>query len=147
MTTGNADSTWDVLLLVRSHPRAVGYNVPTGELWSYVATCLEDGACALTRSDLPPDTFVHRMSELYDKKEGIDVNGKPYTRRSKRFKWQLSVSDMDKLNALNARWFTHPKKKSKADTRADARSVQTCANGDDLCACLVLGSRCRTEVA
>jgi hypothetical protein len=92
--------------------------------------------------DRLPRTWRQRLNELIDVKEGMDKNGKPFTRRSMRYGKingkKMGIGDWDKIQRLNA-W--KPKKK-KADRRGGG---SLCRNGDDLCACLVLDSQCRLE--
>lgn len=104
-----------------------------------ITTRLHDGKAVLVEGPgAVNESYAYRMEQLYDRVEGEDKNGKPYTRRKPRFKGLLKVTDMDKLNRLNAR---RPKKKVESVRQS------LCRNGDDRCACQALASTCRLEVA
>lgn len=103
-----------------------------------IITRLYDGKAVLVEGPgVVDESFAARADALYDRMEGEDKNGKPYTRRKPRFKGLLKVTDWDKLTRLNSR---RPKKKPVAVRQS------LCRNGDDRCACLALASRCRLEV-
>lgn len=144
--------------------RVLARNVPKEELWACIAAAFEEeprgaGARAIgvlvSRMDSLPPTWTERVQMLVDVAEGRDKYGRPTTRRSFRYgkidkknkktgvikSGKLSMEDWDLLMKLNS-WRPRRKKVERIDAWA---GTQNCKNDDELCSCLILGTRCRLE--
>jgi hypothetical protein len=131
--------------------RVLKANVEYEQLFAFIAAAFEEpkrgeqarlGAVLVSRMDVLPETWADRASLLVDTAHGTDKNGKPTTRRKVRY-GKMSMREWDLLMRLNA-WRPKPKRKvQKIDKWADE---VVCRNGDEMCACLILHTTCRTQM-
>lgn len=129
--------TWEIATVTTLGARRIlARNVDASKLWAYIAAALEEGGAVLvTREPVPDESWAGRTAGLID----VNEKGRRSVRYGKLDGKKMSMKEWDLMCRLNA-W----RPKHKKEVR---RGQTLCRNGDDVCACLVFGWKCRKEAA
>lgn len=135
--------TWQVSWVTGhdAYRRETVRGVVADQLAAAISVALGQGAVLVEREGLPPETWLYRVSQLVDTMEGVDKNGKPYTRRSVRYGKingkKMKMEDWDRIVRLS--------RVKKRTAEPEEKWPSHCVNGDKVCACMVLKTTCRRE--